>query len=288
MNIEAKTPFVMIIEDDRDIASYYRHVMDMAGYRTEIVANGKVAVENLYKSSPDIVLLDLNLPGVSGVEVLKILKADDRLKQIRVVVVTGYSEIAADLPEEPDLVLMKPVSPNQLTDLVWRLFQTDKTMEKRPFGNNPWDKSTGLYNRSFFIHRLGFALRNCREIKENMFGVLMVSLDSRNRVRTKPDRTPKEPRLQEFAKLLKASLRLTDTLARFDKDNFYILVENIQGREILSMIVNRFRSSLVKHSMEEIRFNIGAILCDGSYNNIDEILRDVKAAQSDSGRSNTL
>src|SRR3972149_1779105 len=127
----------MIIEADRDIASYYRHVMDMGGYRTEIVANGKVAVENLYKSSPDIVLLDLNLPGVSGVEVLKILKADDRLKQIRVVVVTGYSEIAADLPDEPDLVLMTPSSPNQLTGLAGPLFQEHKSTQKRPFGNNP-------------------------------------------------------------------------------------------------------------------------------------------------------
>jgi len=278
MIYETKAPFVLIVEDDRDIAAYFRHVMDLAGYRTEIAANGKVAVEYLYKNPPDIVLLDLTLPGVSGVEVLKILKSDARLKKTRVVVVTGYSEIAADLPVAPDLILLKPVSSSQLIDLVWRLCQDDKTLEKHPFEKNPLDTTTGLYSRPFFINRMGCALRYVKENRENLFGVLLVSPRQGKNIETKPEKKKKELTLREIAESLKASVRPTDTIARFDRDNFFILVESIHGAEILSMIADRIQPALGNQPAEGIRFNIGAILCDDSYNDIDEILRDVKTA----------
>ena len=63
-------PFVLIVEDERDIAALFRHVMDLAGYHTEIASNGQLAMERLATCVPDIVLLDLSLPGISGVNIL--------------------------------------------------------------------------------------------------------------------------------------------------------------------------------------------------------------------------
>jgi PleD family two-component response regulator len=270
MTSQTKTPFVLIVEDDRDVAAFIRHVMDLAGYRTEIAPNGKVAIEYLYENPPEIVLLDLSLPEVSGVEVLQILKSDDRLKKTLVVVVTANSQIAADLPVVPDLILLKPVSPNQLTDLVWRLLQGDKNLEKLPFGKDPWDKATGLYSRAFFINRLDSALKNSKNNKGNLFGVLLVT-PSQNKT---PDKKQKALILQEVASSLKTSVRPTDTISRFEKDHFFILVENIKSAEILSNITDRI------HPSEGVSFSIGAMLCDDGYDDIDEILRDVKTAHS--------
>src|SRR5512141_428784 len=81
-----ETPFALIIEDDRDIAALFRHVLDIAGYRTEIVMHGGEAVERLQSALPDIVLLDLSLPGVPGSVILEDMRADERLKSIPVVV----------------------------------------------------------------------------------------------------------------------------------------------------------------------------------------------------------
>jgi diguanylate cyclase (GGDEF)-like protein len=280
MVYETKTPFVLIVEDDRDIAAFFRHVLDMAGFRTEIAVNGEVAVECLHKSPPDIVLLDLSLPRVSGIEVLKILKSDDRLKKTRTVVVTAHSEIADDLPVEPDLILLKPISPSQLTDMVWRLCQNDKSFEKHPFEKNPWDKTTGLYSRPFFFNRLECALGNCKENRGNLFGILLVSLHQNISISTKPDKKQKVPVLQEIAKSLKAGVRPTDTIARFDRDHFFILVENIHSADILSIIADRIQPALGNNSAGGIPFSIGAILCDDSYDDIDEILRNVRSAHS--------
>src|SRR5512138_601295 len=96
-------PYALIVEDDRDIAALFRHVLDIAGYRTEVVMHGGEAVERLQAVTPDIVLLDLSLPGVPGAVILEDMKADERLREVPVVVVTAHSHIAETLPVEPDL-----------------------------------------------------------------------------------------------------------------------------------------------------------------------------------------
>jgi diguanylate cyclase (GGDEF)-like protein len=280
MVFETKAPLVLIVEDDRDIAAYYRHVMDLAGYRTEIASNGQVALDYLFKSLPDIVLLDLSLPGVSGAEILRIVKSDARLKKTHAVVITGYSLIAADLSLEPDLVLLKPVSPSQLTDLVSRLCQDDVSMEKHPFGKSPWDKNSGLYNRSFFIRRLGSAISNARESGKNRFAVLLVSPDQEKNPQFKPEKNHQELFLREVAKSLKASVRPTDTISRFDHENFFILVENIDSSDIVAMIAGRIQQELGRHPAMGQPFSIGAVFCDRNCNYVDEIIKDVKAARS--------
>ncbi len=277
-------PFVLIIEDERDIAALFRHVMDLAGYRTEIVSHGKVAVERLSKSQPDIVLLDLTLPGISGAEILQMMRADERLKGIPVVVITAYSEIAESLAVEPDLVMLKPVSSHQLTDLVQRLHRNSNTVETTPFGKTPWDKITGLYNRSFFINRLDNALKSLKVNGQNLFAVLLVSPNQYERINKQFGKKQNEGVLREIAELLKAGVRPTDTIARFEQDHFYILVENIPNGNIPEMIAIRIQERLNAHPANEnggqFISSIGVILCDDRYENIDEILRDVKAAYS--------
>jgi CheY-like chemotaxis protein len=141
-------PFALIIEDDRDIAALFRHVLDIAGYHTEIEMHGKEAMKHLDSVRPDIVLLDLHLPGVSGVQILEQMRADERLKSVPVVVVTAYSRDADSLPLEPDLVLLKPVNLEQLSNLVQRLRTTPGSLREPP-----WDEPTHLYSIKGLIPR---------------------------------------------------------------------------------------------------------------------------------------
>ena len=162
-------PLALIVEDERDIAALFRHVLDVAGYHTEIVMNGKEALTRLESTRPDIILLDLNLPGVSGTTILEQIHTDQRLMTVPVVVITGHSEMADSLPVEPDLVLLKPVNLDQLSNLVQRLRTTQGSMHELP-----WDKVTHLYNREFFTVRLAFALEKVQQISEDRFSVLFV------------------------------------------------------------------------------------------------------------------
>lgn len=277
-------PFALIIEDDRDVAALFRHVLDLIGFRTEIVFHGQVAIERLSNSQPDIVLLDLNLPGVSGSQILELIRQDERLNHTRVIVVTAYAHVVGALSIQPDLVLLKPVSIDQLSSLVGRIGLSEKSPKAIPLQQKPLDSHTGLYNQPFFMNRLESALKQSREIDRYLFAVLLFKVEPANKIKNQGATYPWESILHEIAGTLRRILRPTDTLARFDPDTFYILIENVPNGEISVRIANRIQEILYRSiggigNKIKIPIRIGILLCDSGYENVDVILSDAKYAQ---------
>ncbi|MBT3316177.1 MAG: response regulator [Anaerolineae bacterium] len=274
-------PFVLIVEDDRDIAALFRHVVDMVGYRTETALDGQIAIERLTNSKPDIVILDLNLPEVSGEEILKRIRKDKRLEQTKIIVVSAHAIIANTLPVEPDLTLLKPVSIEQLSIFMKRFALSEISLKDA----NPWDKNTGLYNQSFFINRLNSSLKQSKENEQYLFAILSFKLDQKHNLNNSLDSKQWVSPLRETAKSLKGAIRPTDTFASFDQDNFYILLENIPHIDIPLEVAARIKEMLEKNLVNinnkaQTPVAVGITVCDGKYKNIDEILQDVKKAQS--------
>ena len=271
-------PLALIIEDERDIAALFRHVLDIAGYQTEIVMNGSEALARLAVIRPDILLLDLNLPGVSGGRILEQVRADKRLMTVPVVVVTGHSEMADNLPFEPDLVLLKPVNLDQLSNLVQRLQTTQGSMQELP-----WDKVTHLYNREFFKVRLAYSLERARQIGDHRFGALFVDIAPFELLQARLDETQLNTFLRSLAAHLKTLLRPTDTISYFEQGLFLILIEDASRENIPSKIAGRLEWELKKFLSPDLLIDglqtfIGIILCDGSYPSADEIMSDIELA----------
>ena len=115
-------PRALVIEDDKDISELYGHVLDSLGFETEIIRSGETASARLTVIVPAVVLLDLHLPShISGSDILHQIRADKRLMETRVIVITGHPELAETIRDEADVVLNKPVDVEQLSDLVARL-----------------------------------------------------------------------------------------------------------------------------------------------------------------------
>ena len=271
-------PSALIIEDDRDIVALFRHVLDLAGYRTEIVLHGKVAVEHLAKSRPDIVLLDLGLPGVSGGEILVMMRADERLKDVPVVVITAHPHLVETLPVAPQLVLIKPVNIEQLSNLILRICPTEKSMDSLP-----WDVLTGVYNRSFFMARLSYALERAKQLPQNQFAVLYLDLGQSNKINYLFGQEYNKRVLQESAALLRTILRPTDTVARLSGYIFSILIEDVSNHDtpilIASRVQGRVRRYLARFENElQVRANVGIVLCGEEYHAVDDILHDAEQA----------
>jgi len=272
-------PFALIVEDDRDIAALFRHVLDIAGYHTEIEMHGKEALKHLDSVRPDIVLLDLHLPGVSGVQILERMRADERLKSVPVVVVTAYARDADSLPVEPDLILLKPVNLDQLSNLVQRLRTTPGSMREAP-----WDEPTHLYNRSFFTVRLTYSLERAKQIGYNRFGVLFAELDSIAPLQELFDESRLNEFLRETATRLKAILRPTDTISRFSEGLFLILLEDIFNEDIPDRIARRVGKELENYLWQKqigsaLPVCVGVVLCSAAYESAEEILADVDLAR---------
>jgi CheY-like chemotaxis protein len=130
----------LVIEDHRDISALFCTVLEEAGFQTETIETGDDAVARLADVVPDVVILDLHLPGVQGDAILHQIRADKRMTETRVVVITAYSALARTLQDEADLVLIKPVSLNLLRRLVGRLRSADDWEGEIPNVIGPGDE----------------------------------------------------------------------------------------------------------------------------------------------------
>lgn len=107
---------VLIVEDDTDLRKFYRHALSIAGYDVQEARGGFEALRNLDLNPPDIIVLDLMLPGVDGFVVMQELAAHAHTRSIPLVVVTGSAENLDHL--DVTYLLRKPVSPEALVNVV--------------------------------------------------------------------------------------------------------------------------------------------------------------------------
>ncbi len=113
-------PLALIIEDDDDLSIIFAGALEAAGYETEIIISGDVGVQRLTMVSPAVVVLDLHLPKVNGLEILRQIRSDPRMVGVRVVIVTADARMADVARTQADLVLIKPISFSLLRDLTTR------------------------------------------------------------------------------------------------------------------------------------------------------------------------
>ena len=106
---------ILIIDDDKDVADALGVILERQGYRTKIVHNGQDAIDASKKSNYNVALIDIMLPDISGIDLLK--RLNEGVPRIRKIIVTGHATLenavkAVNLGA--DAYLMKPVSPNVL------------------------------------------------------------------------------------------------------------------------------------------------------------------------------
>ena len=108
---------ILVVEDEEDIAELIRFNMAKAGYTVRVALSGEDAVRKVKQEPPDVILLDLMLPGIDGWEVCRQLKLDARTSQIPIVMVTakdGEADVVVGLELGADDYIVKPFSPRVL------------------------------------------------------------------------------------------------------------------------------------------------------------------------------
>lgn len=124
MEAAAFHQLALIVEDEINLAAIFATALERAGFKTLSVNDGKSAIDHLKGTteSPKLVLLDLNLPFVSGKDILRYIRGDERFSDTRVILATAESAtVANEMDDKSDLVLFKPISFTQLRDLASRL-----------------------------------------------------------------------------------------------------------------------------------------------------------------------
>ena len=86
---------ILVVDDEEGIRFLYKEELEEEGYEVELAEGGEEALKKFSKSKPDLVILDLKMPGMDGLEVLERIREQD--KDIPVVICTAYGEYKSDL-----------------------------------------------------------------------------------------------------------------------------------------------------------------------------------------------
>ena len=123
------SPLILVVDDYQDAREMYAEYLQYSGFRVAEAKNGNEAVAQARSLRPDLILMDLSLPGMDGWEATRVLKADDATKHIPIVALTGHALAGASEGARKagcDSFVTKPCLPDDLVVEVKRMLNAVK------------------------------------------------------------------------------------------------------------------------------------------------------------------
>jgi two-component system, OmpR family, alkaline phosphatase synthesis response regulator PhoP len=126
---------ILLIEDEEDIASVVKLQADLSGYKLHVETDGIAGYRAVEREHPDLVLLDIMLPGQNGFDVCRKIKSNPELKNIPIIILTAKGEeldIVLGLELGADDYIVKPFSPKVLFSKVKTVLRRSQDIQKPP------------------------------------------------------------------------------------------------------------------------------------------------------------
>jgi two-component system cell cycle response regulator DivK len=122
-------PLILVVDDYQDAREMYAEYLQFSGFRVAEARNGSEAIAQAVALRPDLILMDLSLPGMDGWEATRHLKRDERTRHIPIVALTGHALAGASEGARQagcDSFVTKPCLPDELVVEVRRMLETVK------------------------------------------------------------------------------------------------------------------------------------------------------------------
>ena len=108
---------VLVVEDSPTIASVVKYFLELEGFEVLLAADGLIGLEIALREHPDVIVSDVNMPGMGGVEMVKTLRDDPRTLDVRILMLTSEASVESEtegLAAGADDYILKPVEPRRL------------------------------------------------------------------------------------------------------------------------------------------------------------------------------
>jgi two-component system cell cycle response regulator len=222
---------VLIVDDSMTVRAMVRGHLEEQGYQVREVDNGTAAIEQCLADPPDVVLLDIEMPGLNGHEVLARLKADESVKDIPVVFLTDHSsmdEVLRGLEGGANDYLRKSAV-EELVARVGAAARVKKLQDELRLLNLQLDKTsrtdvlTGLFNRRHLEEQLRKSISTGRR-REEPVGLLLFDLDHFKSVNDTYGHLAGDAVLVEFSRRVETELRAGDIAGRWGGEEFLVIL----------------------------------------------------------------
>lgn len=279
-----RTMTVLVADDSLLIRAVVRAGLEGEGYTVAEVADGLAAVEFCRETPPDVVLLDIEMPGLDGREVLAELKSSQRLCDIPVVFLTGHTEMSdvlGALRAGAQDYLKKPFEPAELLARVGAAAHVKKLQDQLRARNaelerlSSTDTLTGLDNRRHIEEQLRQQCGAARRRREP-FAVLVLDLDHFKQVNDTYGHPVGDQVLAEFAQRLRRELRAEDIACRWGGEEFLVVLPRT-GLADATSVAERIRSATAATPIQaggrEVRITVSGGCAIGPDGSAEDLVR---------------
>jgi two-component system, cell cycle response regulator len=238
---------ILIIDDDTEYRLSMMRLLGSYGFHLLEASNGQEGSEIATSEKPDIILVDIVMPGMRGIDLIRQLRLQMGTLLIPVIVITGLHDVQTRIEAYQagaDSVLVKPVEPDELLALLERSIE----MWDRFSSLTYIDALTEIYNRRFFDASLSAELnRSLRH--QQIFSLVMMDIDFFKHFNDQYGHHAGDFVLRSVAQFIKQSVRKQDIVSRFGGEEFTAIMP-LTAKADSAKVMDRIRQKLSQTSFD--------------------------------------
>lgn len=249
-------PFhVLVVDDDIEQVSYHALVLQRAGMITSVVSDATHLFAVLIESKPDLILMDMYMPGCTGPELAAMIRQQEAFVGVPIVflsIETDTDKQFEALSRGGDGFLSKPIRPDHLITAVKN--RVERTRSMRFFMER--DSLTGLLNHSHLMQSLSTEMQRADRVGRPLC-FAMIDIDNFKTVNDTYGHLTGDRVLKSLSRLLQERLRKTDVIGRYGGEEFGVVMFNV-NTETAGQILDRIREEFAQsvHEAGEREFNV--------------------------------
>jgi diguanylate cyclase (GGDEF)-like protein len=285
---------VLLVDDDPDVHALVAAMLKPLGVTVAHAMNGVDAMPMVRSAATDLILLDHDMPGRSGLDVLHELRADGRLSRIPVIMVTGsdsHAVLASCFSAGAYDYIRKPFFAAELRARVGSALERQRLLVELVSAARR-DRLTGLPNRAFLHDQLQVSIRVAKRSPERGFSLMFLDFDRFKLINDSLGHDVGDQLLRGIADRLRENLRINDTVvigdtentvARLGGDEFVVVLDGVTDLITASGIADRLIRALeppyqLGPHVVRSSASIGIACNSGQYDSPDDMLRDADIA----------
>lgn len=251
---EEEPPYkVLVVEDSKTASAVIQRTLKQSGMESMAIAKPQDVLTSLVKFQPDLVLMDMFMPGCTGVEVTRVIRQHEEFLSTPVVYLSGDTSIGLQVDAlrlGGDHFLTKPYNPVILNAVVkskidrYRILRRSMTL----------DSLTGLLNHLTSKQRLD-AAANAAQADGSPLCVAMIDIDHFKNVNDSYGHPLGDQVIRSLAWLLKQRLRKTDAVGRYGGEEFLVILPDADATRALQLLDRiRMDFSMFQHAVNDTTF----------------------------------